>query len=128
MRSNIKLGTISGIEIGLHYSWFVIAALIVFSLAEHLRQVNPSWGPGQIWIAALVTAALFFATLLLHELAHSLVAQARGLKVRAITLFALGGVSQIQNDVTDAKTELLDAITGPVASLIIRFDCLGIAL
>jgi len=128
MRSNIKLGIISGIEIGLHYSWFIVAALIAFSLAEHFRQVDPSWGSGQIWIAALVTAALFFVTLLLHELAHSLVAQARGLKVRAITLFALGGVSQIQDDATDAKTELLVAIAGPIASLIIGFGCLGIAL
>jgi Zn-dependent protease/predicted transcriptional regulator len=128
MRSNVKLGTISGIEIGLHYSWFIIAALIAFSLAEHFRQVNPGLGPGQIWIAALVTAALFFATLLLHELAHSLVAQARGLKVRAITLFALGGVSQIQDDATDAKTEFLVAIAGPIASLIIGLGCLGIAL
>ncbi len=128
MRSNIKLGTISGIEIGLHYSWFIIAALIAFSLSEHFRQVNPSWGPGLIWIAALVTAVLFFVTLLLHELAHSLVAQARGLKVRAITLFALGGVSQIQDDATDAKTELLVAIAGPVASLIISVGCLSIAL
>jgi Zn-dependent protease/CBS domain-containing protein len=128
MRSNVKLGTISGIEIGLHYSWFIIAALIAFSLAEHFRQVNSSWGPGQIWIAALVTAALFFVTLLLHEVAHSLVAQARGLKVRAITLFALGGVSQIQDDPTDAKTEFWVAISGPIASLIIGFGCLGIAL
>ncbi len=128
MRSNVELGTISGIEIGLHYSWFIIAALIAFSLSEHFRQVNPSWGPGLIWIAALVTAALFFVTLLLHELAHSLVAQARGLKVSAITLFALGGVSQIQDDATDAKTELLVAIAGPIASLIIGFGCLGIAL
>jgi Zn-dependent protease/CBS domain-containing protein len=128
MRSNIKLGTISGIEIGLHYSWFIIAGLIAFSLAEHFHQVDPGWGPGQIWIAALVTAALFFVTLLLHELAHSLVAQARGLKVRAITLFALGGVSQIQDDATDAKTELLVAIAGPIASLIIGFGCLGVAL
>ena len=128
MRSNVKLGTISGIEIGLHYSWFIIAALIAFSLAGHFRQVNPSWGPGLIWIAALVTAALFFATLLLHELAHSLVAQARGLKVRAITLFALGGVSQIQDDATDAKTEFWVAISGPIASLIIGFGCLAIAL
>ena len=128
MRSNIKLGRISGIEIGLHYSWFIIAALITFSLGEHFRQVNPNWGTGQIWVAALVTAALFFVTLLLHELAHSLVAQARGLKVRAITLFALGGVSQIQDDATDAKTEFWVAIAGPIASLVIGFGCLAIAL
>jgi Zn-dependent protease/predicted transcriptional regulator len=128
MRSSVKLGRISGIEIGLHYSWFIIAALIAFSLGEHFRQVNPSWDTGQIWIAALVTAALFFVTLLLHELAHSLVAQARGLKVMAITLFALGGVSQIQDDATDAKTELWVAIAGPIASLILGFGCLAIAL
>jgi Zn-dependent protease/predicted transcriptional regulator len=128
MRSNLKLGRIAGIEIGLHYSWFIIAALIVFSLAEHFRQVNPSWGTGQIWIVALFTAALFFVSLLLHELAHSLVAQTRGLKVSAITLFALGGVSQIQDDASDAKTEFWVAIAGPMASLIIGFCCLGIAL
>jgi Zn-dependent protease/CBS domain-containing protein len=128
MNSNVKLGRISGIEIGLHYSWFIIAALIVFSLGEHFRQVNPNWGAGEIWIAALFTAVLFFVTLLLHELAHSLVAQSRGLKVRAITLFALGGVSHIQDDATDAKTEFWVAIAGPIASLIIGFSCLGIAL
>ncbi len=128
MHSNFKLGRISGIEIGLHYSWFIIAALIVFSLGEHFHQVNPGWDSSEIWIAALFTAVLFFATLLLHELSHSLVAQARGLKVKAITLFALGGVSQIQDDATDAKTEFWVAIAGPIASLIIGFGCLALAL
>jgi Zn-dependent protease/predicted transcriptional regulator len=127
MRSNIKLGKISGIEIGLHYSWFIIAALIVFSLGEHFRHVNPNWGTGQVWITALLTAVLFFVSLLLHELSHSLVAQARGLKVKAITLFALGGVSQIEGDATDAKTEFWVAIAGPIASLIIGFGCLAMA-
>ena len=82
MRSNVKLGRVSGIEIGLHYSWFIIAALIVFSLGEHFRQVNPNWSNGETWAVALFTAVLFFVSLLLHELAHSLVAQARGLRVR----------------------------------------------
>ena len=128
MNSNVKLGRISGIEIGLHYSWFIIAALIVFSLGEHFRQVNPNRGAGEIWIAALFTAVLFFVTLLLHELAHSVVAQSRGLKFRSITLFALGGVSQMQDDATDAKTEFWVAIAGPIASLIIGSICLSIAL
>ena len=127
MRSNIKLGTIHGIEIGLHYSWFIMAALIAFSLGEHFRQVNRNWSPAEVWIAALFTAVLFFVTLLLHELAHSLVAQARGLKVKAITLFALGGVSQIEEDAADAKTEFWVAIAGPIASLIIGFGCVAIA-
>jgi Zn-dependent protease/CBS domain-containing protein len=128
MRSNIKLGTVSGIEIGLHYSWFVIAALIAFSLGEHFRQGNPNWGTSQIWVAALFTAVLFFVTLLLHELSHSLVAQTSGLKVKSITLFALGGVSQIQEEATDAKTEFWVAIAGPIASLIIGFTCLAVAV
>jgi Zn-dependent protease/CBS domain-containing protein len=128
MRSNIKLGTVSGIEIGLHYSWFIIAALIAFSLGEHFRQVNRNWSPAEVWITALFTAVLFFVTLLLHELAHSLVAQARGLKVKAITLFALGGVSQIEEDAADAKTEFWVAIAGPIASLIIGFGCIALAV
>ena len=128
MRSNIKLGKISGIEIGLHYSWFIIAALIVFSLGEHFHRVNPNWSTGQVWVAAVITGALFFLTLLLHELAHSLVAQSRGLKVTGITLFALGGVSQFQDDATDSKTEFWVAIAGPITSLMIGFFCLGIAM
>jgi Zn-dependent protease/CBS domain-containing protein len=127
MRSNIKLGSVFGIEIGLHYSWFIIAALIVFSLGERFHHLNPDWSSRQNWIAALITAVLFFVSLLVHELAHSLVAQARFLKVKAITLFALGGVSQIQDDATDAKTEFWVAIAGPIASLIIGFGCLAIA-
>src|SRR5205814_2321175 len=58
MNSNVKLGRISGIEIGLHYSWFIIAALIVFSLGEHFRQVNPNRGVGEISIPALFTGVL----------------------------------------------------------------------
>jgi Zn-dependent protease len=127
MRSDIKLGKIVGIEIGLNYSWFLIAALIALSLAQHFRQVNRDWSASEIWITASLTAALFFFTLLLHELAHSLVAERRGLKVTEITLFALGGVSAIQDDPTDPKTEFLVAIAGPVASVVIGFGCLGLA-
>jgi Zn-dependent protease/CBS domain-containing protein len=128
MHSNIKLGRISGIEIGLHYSWFIIAALIAFSLGQHFHAVNRNWSTAEIWISALITAVLFFITLLLHELAHSLVAQRRGLRIKAITLFALGGVSQMQDDPRDAKTEFWVAIAGPITSLIIGFGCLAIAV
>jgi Zn-dependent protease len=128
MRSNIKLGTVSGIEIGLHYSWFIIAALIVFSLVERFRDTHADWTRNEIWILALITAAFFFVSLLFHELAHSWVAQKRGLRVKAITLFALGGVSQIQDDSSDAKTEFWVAIAGPIASLVIGVGCLIVAL
>jgi Zn-dependent protease/predicted transcriptional regulator len=121
MHSQIKLGRIAGIEIGLHYSWFIIAILIALSLAGHFHGVRPDWSRGVIWTSAVTTAVLFFATLLMHELAHSIVAKSRGLRVRAITLFALGGVSQIESEATDAKSEFWIAIVGPVTSVVLGY-------
>jgi Zn-dependent protease/predicted transcriptional regulator len=126
MRSNIKLGHIAGIEIGLHFSWFIIAFLIAFSLAAHFHSVRPGWNEAVVWGVSIATSVLFFITLLLHELAHSLVAKSRGLKVRAITLFALGGVSQIESEASDANSEFWIAIVGPLTSLVIGFLLLGI--
>ena len=121
MQAQVKLGRIAGISIGLHYSWFIIAILITLSLADHFHTVTPPWSGTVVWSAAIVTGALFFAAVLLHELAHSLVAKARGLRVRAITLFALGGVSQIESEASDAKSEFWIAIVGPLSSLVIGF-------
>ena len=127
MKAQVKLGRIAGISIGLHYSWFIIALLIALSLVQHFREVTPQWSSTVIWIAALVTSLLFFAALLLHELAHSLVAKTRGLRVRSITLFALGGVSQIETEASDAKSEFWIAIVGPLTSLVIGLVLLGSA-
>ena len=127
MQAQVKLGRVAGITIGLHYSWFIIAVLITLSLAGHFHEVNPRWGETVIWSAAIVTGVLFFAALLLHELAHSLFAKARGLRVRAITLFALGGVSQIETEAQDARTEFWMAIAGPITSAVIGAGMLGIA-
>jgi Zn-dependent protease/CBS domain-containing protein len=126
MRSHIKLGRIAGIEIGLHFSWFIIAFLIAFSLAAHFHAVRPDWSEGVVWGISIATSVLFFITLLLHELAHSLVAKSRGLKVRAITLFALGGVSQIETEASDASSEFWIAIVGPLTSLVIGLALLAI--
>ena len=127
MKAQVKLGRIAGISIGFHYSWFIIALLIALSLVQHFRSVSPQWSSTVVWTAAVVTSALFFATLLLHELAHSLLAKARGLRVRAITLFALGGVSQIESEASDARSEFWIAIAGPITSLAIGLTLLGAA-
>ncbi|HKV81555.1 MAG TPA: site-2 protease family protein [Candidatus Sulfotelmatobacter sp.] len=127
MQAQVKLGRIAGISIGLHYSWFIIAVLITLSLAEHFHTVTPRWSSMVVWSAAIVTGVLFFVALLLHELAHSLLAKTRGLRVRAITLFALGGVSQIESEASDAKSEFWIAIVGPLTSLAIGLLCLRIA-
>ncbi len=71
MRSQITLGRVFGIKIGLHYSWFLIALLIVLSLSSQFHTSNPEWGDSLILILAVATALLFFVSLLLHELAHS---------------------------------------------------------
>jgi Zn-dependent protease/CBS domain-containing protein len=123
VRSQIKLGRIAGIDIGLHFSWFLIAILIAFSLAAHFHNIQHDWSKATVWSAAVITAVLFFASLIIHELAHSLVARSRGLNVRAITLFALGGVSQIESEPRDAKSEFWIAIVGPLASLGIGLIC-----
>jgi Zn-dependent protease/predicted transcriptional regulator len=127
MKAQIKLGRINGIAIGLHYSWFIIAFLIALSLVGHFRQVMPNLGDVAVYSAAIITAVLFFVTLLLHELAHSLLAKSKGLRVQSITLFALGGVSQIEQESPDAKTEFWVAIVGPLSSLAIGIVCLLLA-
>ncbi len=127
MQAQVKVGRVAGISIGLHYSWFIIAFLIIFSLSGHFGAVMPQWSSTTIWSAAIVTGLLFFVTLLLHELAHSLLAKAKGLRVRNITLFALGGVSQIESEAPDAMSEFWIAIVGPLTSLVIGFVCLALA-
>ncbi len=127
MRSQINLGRVFGIRIGLHYSWFIIAFLIVFSLSAQFHTSNPEWGDSVILALAGATATLFFVSLLLHELAHSVVAKSRGLPVREITLFALGGVSQIEKEPTSAKMEFWMAFVGPLTSACIGLFCLALS-
>ncbi len=126
MEAQIKLGRIFGIEIGLHYSWLIIALLIAFSLAGHFGAAHPNWGRGVIWGMAVITALLFFAAIVAHELSHAMVAIRRGLPVSSITLFALGGVAQLEKEPEDAKTEFLVSIVGPIASAVIGFVCLAL--
>src|ERR1700680_4990382 len=127
MRSTIRLGKLFGIEVGLHYSWFLIALLITMSLSAQFQASHAEWGPGVIWTTALLTALLFFAALLTHELSHALVAKSRGLTTRVITLFALGGVAQIEKEPEDPKTEFWIGIVGPFTSAILGLLSLGLA-
>jgi len=127
MKSQIKIGTVFGVELGLHYSWLVIALLITFSLAAQFHAVNRDWSNGVVWSVAIVTGVLFFACLFAHELSHALVAKARGIPIHKITLFLLGGVAQIEKEASDAKTEFWMAIVGPITSGVLGIILLAFA-
>ena len=127
MKSQIKIGTVFGVELGLHYSWFVIALLITFSLVAQFHSVNREWSDVLVWSTATLTGVLFFACLFAHELSHAVVAKARGIPVHKITLFLLGGVAQIEKEASDAKTEFWMAIVGPFTSGVLGLILLALA-
>jgi len=127
MRSQIKLGTIFGVELGLHYSWLVIALLITLSLVGQFHATNQDWSDTIVWATAILTGLLFFACLYAHELSHALVARARGLPIHKITLFLLGGVAQMEKEAADPKTEFWMAIAGPITSSVLGVLLLGLA-
>ncbi|MGD9589212.1 MAG: site-2 protease family protein [Pyrinomonadaceae bacterium] len=116
MEAQIKLGRVFGIMIGLHYSWLIIAVLISLSLAAYFGGQHPDWTSSTIWLLAIATSVLFFAAILVHELSHALVAIRNGMPVRSITLFALGGVANIEKEAPSAKIEFWMAIVGPITS------------
>jgi Zn-dependent protease/CBS domain-containing protein len=118
MKSSIRLFRIAGIDIGIHYSWIFIFGLITWSLAEGVfRPYLPGASTFEVWVLGLLAALLLFICVLLHELAHSLVARARGMGVSSITLFILGGVSNLEEEPQKPAIEFSMAIVGPVTSL-----------
>ena len=124
---SFRFARIAGIDLRLHYTWIIIAVLIVLSLVAQFRYTNPDWSMATIWASAIITGILFFIGLIVHELSHAMVAKSRGLPIRRITLFLLGGVAQIEREPESASTEFWMAIAGPVVSVLFGLLCLGIA-
>jgi Zn-dependent protease/CBS domain-containing protein len=117
MRGNINLGRVFGIPLRLHYTWFIIFALVTVSLVLN-PLVEPPYPPiAQRIILGILTSLLFFASIVTHELAHSILAIRNNIPVKEITLFVFGGVSQITREATSPRAELLIAIVGPLTSL-----------
>ncbi len=109
-----------GIQINLDYSWFVIFFLITFVLAVgYFPYAYPGYPYVVYWIVGAFSAVLLFLSVLLHELAHSLVARRFGLTVKEIDLFIFGGVAMIEEEAPDPKAEFLIAAAGPIASFFI---------
>jgi Zn-dependent protease/CBS domain-containing protein len=120
MKSSIRLFRIAGIDIGIHYSWILIFILVASTLAlGYLPQASPHNSTSTYWIVGIIAALLLFASVLIHELAHSLVAKAKGIPVHSITLFIFGGVSNLEEEAEKPKVEFIMAIVGPLSSLIL---------
>jgi Zn-dependent protease len=119
-RHNIPLGRILGIPIGLDYSWFLIFALLTWSLAGSYYPAEfKNWPPLLYWFMGAVTVIMLFVSVLLHELGHSVVALRYKIPVRSITLFIFGGVAQIGAEPPSAPAEFFVAIAGPIVSLVL---------
>jgi len=122
MEGSFRLGRIAGIEVTVHFTWLLAFGLVTWSLAHSLfpsQSQYRAWSQETYWIVAAIAALLLFASVLLHELSHSLVARARGLPVAGITLFIFGGVTNIQGEAEEAGDEFWMALVGPLTSFLI---------
>lgn len=126
-RGGFSLFRIAGIQVRVDPSWFLIFLLIWWSLAAgYFPRIHPEASPLQLWAVGLLTAALFFASLLFHELSHCFVARRAGLEVPSITLFLFGGASEMAREPDDPETELRIAIVGPLASFALALAFWGL--
>jgi Zn-dependent protease/CBS domain-containing protein len=120
LRSSVKLGSVFGVPIGLNFSWFLTFGFVILILAVRVYpDIFPDSGAWLYWPMAVVSGVLFFASILIHEMAHSLIAKAYGIPVKGITLFIFGGVSQITREATRPLAEFIMAFAGPATSVLL---------
>jgi Zn-dependent protease/CBS domain-containing protein len=128
MTSSFELGRIFGIRIGINWSWLIVFALIVWTLAVGIfPETNPGRSDATYIALALVAAFLFFASLLLHELGHAVQARREGVEIEGITLWLFGGVARFKGMFPSAGAEFRIAIAGPLVSLALGLLFMGVA-
>jgi Zn-dependent protease len=120
VNGTVRLGRIAGIPIELNWSWAIVFALFVWSLARNVfPSSNPGLGGATYAVMAVVATTLFFASLLLHELGHALVARREGVEIEGITLWLFGGVARIGGFLPSAGAELRMALAGPFVTALL---------
>jgi Zn-dependent protease len=127
----LRIGRVAGIDIIIHPSWFLVFALLTWSLSEGLfLEEHPAWGRTVAWSVGLTTSLLLFGSLLFHEFSHCIVARRLGLEVKSITLFIFGGVSSLKGEPREPADEFRIAIVGPLTSFALAaiFALAGLAL
>jgi Zn-dependent protease len=124
MKGGIRIGSIFGIPLLIDPSWFLIVMLMTWGYRADYVRLSPNLA----WLFGLLTALLLFASVLLHELGHSLTAKSQGIEVNSITLFLFGGVASIEKESKDPWAAFRVAIAGPLVSLALGFLLWGAAL
>ncbi|MFH1086609.1 MAG: site-2 protease family protein [Chloroflexota bacterium] len=117
-KTRFRLGKLFGIPIQIDASWLLIFLWVTWSLAaSYYPRRHPEWSTALLWSLGIATSLLFFASVLMHELGHSLVARRSGIPVKSITLFIFGGVAEIMDEPRTPLQELKVAAVGPLVSL-----------
>jgi Zn-dependent protease len=117
--SKLRLFRLLGITFQIDLAWMLVFVLMAYSLAAQFSKEHPNWTVVHYWTVGIVTCLFFFVSIILHELAHCLVARAARLPVQSITLFILGGVSNIGKEAQRPGIEFLVSAAGPLASIVI---------
>ncbi|MFW6147462.1 MAG: site-2 protease family protein [Thermodesulfobacteriota bacterium] len=125
----ITLFKLLGFEVGIDWSWIIIAILIAWSLSTGLFPMYyENLSTQMYWIMGIVGALGLFLSIIIHEFSHSLVARKYGMPVKGITLFIFGGVAQMEEEPTSPRAEFMMAIVGPISSFAIGLIFYGIYL
>lgn len=129
MGAPFRLGVFRGIPIFLHWSLAIIFVLLTWSIASGFSpEAYPEIGPAAQWLIGAVTAVLYIASILAHELGHAIVAQRLGVEVKRITLLVFGGIAELASESQTAKAELRIAVAGPGVSFILAIVFLLLGL
>ena len=120
----LRIGSFGGVGIHVRSSWLLVAVLIAFVLQPRIEQVAPGLG-ALAYVAGAAFAVLLYFSVLLHEVSHALVAQALGMRVRAVTLTFLGGHTEIEGEMRRPRDEFLTSVVGPLTSLAVAAAAWG---
>jgi len=128
MGGSIRLGRVLGLEIRLDYSWFLVLFLMSWTLSSSVFPAVYGFDPKTSWVLGTISALLLFASVLVHELSHAIVARWHGIEVSCITLFLFGGVAQLKDEPNSPRAEFLITGVGPVTSLVLGGVSLAVSL
>ena len=118
-RFRLRAGSLAGIPLWIHVSWFAVLGLVVWSVTEEFGAALPELPIAERLAMASGTGIAFFACLAVHEVAHAVVARRFAVRVRGITLFLLGGVAEIEGELPSPGSEFAVALAGPATSVAI---------